>query len=75
LESTSATSQVLSNTKTSASTKRISQLHASGPKRSMKFILIQMGMNCRFTDYLKKKILQVCYCLASLYVLMTSLFW
>ncbi|XP_045812982.1 disease resistance protein RPV1-like isoform X1 [Trifolium pratense] len=57
LESTSATSQV-SNTKTSALTQRCSQLHASGSKLSMKFVLIQMGMNCQVTNNLKENILQ-----------------
>ncbi|CAK8533395.1 unnamed protein product [Lathyrus sativus] len=48
LESTATTSQLSSS----------SQVHVLGSNHCLKSLLIQMGMNCHVTNFLKKKILQ-----------------
>jgi Leucine-rich repeat (LRR) protein len=58
LESTAAKTQV-SNMPTSTLIQCCNQVHVSGSKHSLEFLLIQMGMNCQVTNFLKEKILQV----------------
>jgi hypothetical protein len=62
-EPTASTSQV-SNITTSTLIQYCGQVHVSGSNQSLKSFLIQMGMNCRVTDILKEKILQVWHTLS-----------
>ncbi|KAK7349946.1 hypothetical protein VNO77_07868 [Canavalia gladiata] len=57
LESTATTSQV-PNMITSTLFECRSQMHFSESKNSSKSLLIQMGMNCQVTDFLRDNILQ-----------------
>ncbi|KAJ1411288.1 Toll/interleukin-1 receptor-like proteiny [Sesbania bispinosa] len=57
LESTATASQA-SNIETSDLIECSSQVNISGPKNSLKSLLIQMGMNCQVTNILKESITQ-----------------